>query len=67
MCKPLFPSHLYHALDFLAEHKEEIEEFLFRRVRSLFDCELDLAFWDTTSTYFEGSGSGKLRWTPLSR
>lgn len=52
--------HFYHALDFLAEHKEEIEEFLFRRVRSLFDCELDLVFWDTTSTYFEGSGPGEL-------
>jgi len=49
--------HFYRALDFLAEHKEEIEERLFERVRDLFNLELDLVFWDTTSTYFEGRGA----------
>jgi len=52
--------HLYQALDFGAEHKEEIEEALFARVRDLFNLELDLVLWDTTSTYFEGLPGGEL-------
>lgn len=52
--------HLYQALDFVAEHKEEIEEALFTRVRDLFNLELDLFLWDTTSTYFEGVSDGDL-------
>lgn len=47
---------LYRALDFLAEYKEVIEERLFERVRDLFHLKLDVMFWDTTSTYFEGAG-----------
>jgi len=46
--------HLYRALDFLAEHKAEIEEALYVRVRDLFNLRLDLVLWDTTTTYFEG-------------
>ena len=49
--------HFYRALDFLADHKDEIEIELFKRVRDLFSLELDLVFWDTTSTYFEGRGA----------
>jgi transposase len=52
--------HYYKALDFLADHKEKIEVQLFSRIRSLFNMELDLVFWDTTSTYFEGSGPEEL-------
>jgi len=52
--------HLYQALDFAAEHKEEIEEALFTRVRDIFNLELDLVLWDTTSTYFEGLTGGEL-------
>lgn len=48
--------HFYRSLDFLAEHKDQIEIELFDRVRDLFNVELDLVFWDTTSTYFEGQG-----------
>ena len=29
----------------------------FERVRDLFNLELDLVFWDTTSCYFEGQGA----------
>ena len=46
--------HLYRALDFLADHKDEIEPALYARVRDLFSLKLDLVLWDTTSTYFEG-------------
>jgi len=52
--------HLYQALDFVAEHKEEIEKALFARVGDFFNLELDLVLWDTTSTYFEGIPSGEL-------
>ncbi len=48
--------HYYRALDVLAEHKKELEEGLFARIRNLFDLKLDLVFWDTTTTYFEGRG-----------
>lgn len=49
--------HFYRSLDFLADHKDEIEEKLFERIRDLFNLELDLVFWDTTSAYFEGRGA----------
>ncbi len=49
--------HFYRALDFLADHKDEIEVELFERIKDLFSLELDLVFWDTTSTYFEGRGA----------
>ena len=48
--------HYYRALDYLAEHKNEMEEQLFAHIRNLFDLKLDLVFWDTTTTYFEGRG-----------
>ena len=50
--------HLYRALDILYENKERIEEKLFSRHRDLFSHQLELVFFDTTSTYFEGSGEG---------
>jgi hypothetical protein len=50
-------AQLYRTCRFLAEHKERIEQELFRRTRTLFDTTVDLVFFDTTSTYFEGEGS----------
>lgn len=51
--------HFYRSLDFLAEHKDEIEENLFVGQTNLFNRQLDLVFFDTTSTYFEGqAGEG---------
>jgi len=52
--------HFYRALDFLAEHKQKIELDLFSNVRTIFDFEVDMVFWDTTSTYFEGTGPEEL-------
>jgi len=48
--------HLYRAMDFLADYQPEIEKALFDRGRDLFDYGVDLVFFDTTSTYFEGQG-----------
>jgi len=47
--------HLYRAMRWLGEAKDEVEEVLFARRRDLF-TEMSLAFFDTTSLYFEGQG-----------
>jgi hypothetical protein len=47
--------HLYRAMRWLGEAKDEVEEALFAGRRDLF-TELSLAFFDTTSLYFEGQG-----------
>ena len=46
----------YRALDYLLEMKEEIENHLYYRFRDLFNIEVDLVFYDLTSSYFEGRG-----------
>lgn len=48
--------HYYRGLDFLHQHQKEVEEFLWNRVRNLFNQKVDMVFFDTTSTYFEGNG-----------
>lgn len=48
--------HFYRSLDLLSEHKESIELELFNRTQSYFNMQVDMVFWDTTSTYFEGHG-----------
>jgi len=45
--------HLYRAMDFLAENKEELEEAIFYRISDLLNLEVDLIFYDTTSVHFE--------------
>lgn len=56
----LKPHHYYRALDFLAERKGTIEEQLFLMDTDLFSRNLDIVFFDTTSTYFEGRAEGEL-------
>jgi hypothetical protein len=51
--------HLYRAMRWLGEVKDEVEETLFGARRDLF-TELSLAFFDTTSLYFEGQGGESL-------
>jgi len=46
--------HFYRALSLVWKCKEPIEESLYRRGLDLFNRELDLVFFDTASTYFEG-------------
>ncbi|ODA38709.1 IS1634 family transposase [Desulfosporosinus sp. BG] len=45
--------HCYRAMDFLLESEEEIQHEVFKAVSDLFNLEVDLLFFDTTSTYFE--------------
>jgi transposase len=51
--------HLYRAMRWLGDAKDEVEEALFARRRDLF-TELSLTFFDTTSLYFEGRGGESL-------
>ena len=53
---PLELAHFYAALDVLLSVKEPLEEALFARLKDLFNLEVDLVFYDLTSTYFEGEG-----------
>ena len=45
--------HCYRAMDFLLESQEVIEREVYHAVADLFNLEVDLLFFDTTSTYFE--------------
>jgi transposase len=45
--------HLYRAMDFLARHKDRIEEELYWQLSDLLNLDVDLIFYDTTSLYFE--------------
>ena len=45
--------HLYRAMDFLEARKETIEEAIYFRIADLFNIDVDLIFYDTTSLHFE--------------
>lgn len=46
----------YRTLDELLKHKEEVEKDLYLGLRDLFSLEVEMVFYDLTSTYFEGEG-----------
>jgi len=50
----------YHTLDQLLAGKNEIEHGLFVQLRDLFSLQVDMVFYDLTSTYFEGQGPPEL-------
>lgn len=50
----------YQTLDRLLEAKAAIEQDLYLRLRDLFGLQVDLVFYDLTSTYFEGRGPAGL-------
>lgn len=50
----------YRTLDQLVARKERIEVELFGRLRDLFHLEVEMVFYDLTSTYFEGRGPAGL-------
>jgi transposase len=45
--------HLYRAMDFLLEANEQLQKDVFFGVANVFNLEVDLIYFDTTSTYFE--------------
>lgn len=48
--------HWYRTLDRLLAAKAQIEADLYLRLRDLFGLQVDVVFFDLTSTYFEGAG-----------
>ena len=48
--------HLYRALDVVLEMEDKLQEEVFFSVSHLLNLEVDLLFFDTTSTYFEIEG-----------
>jgi transposase len=51
-----FPHDFYRSMDFLEKMKEDVERFLYNKLCDLFTLKLNLVFYDTTSSYFEGEG-----------
>ena len=52
-CEGLEVHHLYRAMDFLASHREALEQGLCFRVADLLNLDVELIFYDTTSLHFE--------------
>ena len=50
------PHDFYRSMDYLEVMKEDIEKDLYYELCDLFTLELNLVFYDTTSSYFEGQG-----------
>jgi transposase len=51
--EPIELQHLYRAMDILLEYRDVIHKEVFFAVADLLNLEVDLIFFDTTSTYFE--------------
>ncbi len=51
--EPIELQHLYRAMDVILEYREIIHKEVFFAVADLLNLEVDLLFFDTTSTYFE--------------
>ena len=51
--EPISLQHLYRAMDFLLDNGEEIQKEVFFATADLLHLEVDLLFFDTTSTYSE--------------
>lgn len=51
--KALDLHHLYFAMDFLEEHKAEVEKAVYFEMADLMNADVDVIFYDTTSLHFE--------------
>ena len=51
--EPIELQHLYRAMDVLLEYRKTIHKEVYFAVADLLNLEVDLIFFDTTSTYFE--------------
>jgi transposase len=45
--------HLYFAMDFLEQHKPEVEKSVYFAMADLMNADVDVVFYDTTSLHFE--------------
>ena len=51
-CDGLKLKHMYEAMDLLHDHKEQVEKNVFFQTANLFNLEVDLIFYDTTTASF---------------
>jgi len=51
-CQGLKLKQMYEAMDFLHQHADTVEETVFYQVADLFNLEVDLVFYDTTTASF---------------
>lgn len=51
-CDLLKLDHMYEAMDFLYNHSAEVEKSIFSHTANLFNLEVDLIFYDTTTASF---------------
>lgn len=51
-CKGLSLDHMYYAMDHLHEHANEVEQAVFWHTANLFNRDVDLVYYDTTSASF---------------
>lgn len=51
-CKSLRLDHMYEAMDFLHDHMDKVEESVFYNTANLFNLDVDLIFYDTTTASF---------------
>ncbi len=55
------PQVFYRAMDFLLDADEQVQKAVFAAAANLLNLEVDLLFFDTTSTYFETEHDDALR------
>lgn len=60
-CPVIDAQVFYRAMDFLLEHQQPLEQELYWAVADLLNLEVDLLFFDTTSTYFETQNLSELK------
>ena len=51
-CQSLKLDHMYEAMDLYHEHSEEVEKQIFNQTANLFNLQVDLIFYDTTTASF---------------
>ncbi len=51
-CDTLKLDHMYEAMDYLYDHAQEVEKSVFFHTADLFNLEVDLIFYDTTTASF---------------
>lgn len=54
-------NHLYRVLDCLSDHKEDLENDIFKNNVSLFNMSVDVVFYDVTTLYFESQKQNDLK------
>ncbi len=49
--------HILRTMDWLSDNKHHLEKAIWNKVKTLLDFQVELVFYDITSTYFEGERS----------